>query len=251
MKLDPDFGRAWATLASIYWTAYRNGMAWSFIVKPNNSQNINMSWIGARDKAEIYLRKAKRNPTPLAHQIASLIWSDFRRFDEGILEAEKAVALDPNDPEGHLAMAWALIFAGHPKAAIPFAENAIRLDPYFPATYRFALGTAQLMLKHYAAAETILKAAFELNPQEMEILAPLAVAYARLGKNGEAKAALQKYTDFWRYFAPKIEAHLVFWTFKRETDIRLFGGGLIKAGLCCDDQLEKYIGKLRKGGTLE
>jgi hypothetical protein len=33
--------------------------------------------------------------------------------------------------------------------------------------------------------------------------------------------------------------------------MRLFGGGLVKAGLCCDDQLEDYIGKLREGGTLE
>jgi hypothetical protein len=34
-------------------------------------------------------------------------------------------------------------------------------------------------------------------------------------------------------------------------NIRLFGGGLVKAGLCCDEQLEMYIGSLRLGGTLE
>ena len=34
-------------------------------------------------------------------------------------------------------------------------------------------------------------------------------------------------------------------------DFRLFGGGLVKAGLCCDNQLEVYIGRLRQGGTLE
>ena len=41
------------------------------------------------------------------------------------------------------------------------------------------------------------------------------------------------------------------WPFKREVDFRLFGEGLIKAGLCCQDQLEVYIGNLRQGGTLE
>jgi hypothetical protein len=41
------------------------------------------------------------------------------------------------------------------------------------------------------------------------------------------------------------------WQFKREADFRLFGEGLIKAGLCCDDQLEAYIARLRQGGTLE
>jgi tetratricopeptide (TPR) repeat protein len=159
--------------------------------------------------------------------------------------------MDPNDPEGHFAMAWALIFAGRPEAAISFAGNAIRLNPHFPANYRFALGTAQLMLERFTAAETTLKSAFELNPEEMENLAPLAVAYAQLNKNERAKNALRKCTEFWINFAPRIEAHIVWWPFKREADIRLFGGGLVKAGLCCDNKLEEYIGKLRQGGTLE
>ena len=249
VELDPDFGRAWATLASVYWIAYRNGPSWSLIVKPAN--NTQISYFGARDYAVKYLAKAKRNPTPLAHQVESQIWWDFRQFDEALAEAEQAVALDLNDPEGHLAMAWALIFAGRSEAAISFAESAIRLDPHFPANYRFALGTAQLMLERFTAAETTLKSAFELNPEEIEILAPLAVAYAQLNKNEKAKSALKKYTDFWILWAPKIEIHMTYWPFKREADIRLFGGGLIKAGLCCDDQLEDYIGKLRLGGTLE
>ncbi len=41
------------------------------------------------------------------------------------------------------------------------------------------------------------------------------------------------------------------WPFKREADIRRFGGALVKAGLCCDDRLEAYIGRVRQGGTLE
>ena len=249
VELDPDYGQAWATLASVYWITYRKGYAWALIVNPDKPNAL--AWQETRNKAGQYLEQAMRNPTPLAHQIDSQIWWDLRQFDKALGEAEQAVALDPNDPEGHLAMAWALIFAGRAEAAISFAESAIRLDPYFPANYRFALGTAQLMLERYTAAETTLKSAFELNPGEMEIQAPLAVAYAQLGQKEEARAALQKYTDFWILWAPRIRTHMEFWPFKREADIRLFGGGLVKAGLCCDDQLEVYIGSLRQGGTLE
>ncbi len=102
-----------------------------------------------------------------------------------------------------------------------------------------------------AAAATTLKSAFELNPGEMEIQAPLAVAYAQLGQKQEAEAALQKYTDFLILWQPRIDTHMRSWPFKREADFRLFGGGLVKAGLCCDDQLETYIISLRQGGTLE
>jgi len=249
VELDPDFGQAWAALASVYWISYRKSYAWTLIVNPNRDNFV--SWLGTVQKAEQYLEQAKRNPTPLAHQIDSQMSSNFRQFDKAISEAERAVELDPNDPEGHLAMAWALIFAGRPEAAIASAEKGVQLDPYFPARYLFALGTAQLMLDRYAAAETTLKRALDLGPENMEILAPLTVAYARLGRQEEARAALQKYTDFWILYAPRIETHMEWWPFQREADIRRFGGGLVEAGLCCDDQLETYIGRVRQGGTLE
>ncbi len=249
VELDPDFGQAWAALASVYWISYRKSYAWTLIVNPHRDNFV--SWQGARHKAEQYLEQAKRNPTPLAHQIESQMSWNFRQFDKAISEAERAVELDPNDPEGHLAMAWALIFAGRAEAAIASAENGVQLDPYFPGSYLFALGTAQLMLDRYSEAETTLKRAFGLNPEDMNILAPLTVAYARLGRQEDARAALQKYTDFWILYAPRIETHMDWWSFKREADIRRFGEGLVKAGLCCEDRLEAYIGRVRQGGTLE
>jgi tetratricopeptide (TPR) repeat protein len=249
VELDPDYGQAWATLASIYWITYRKGYAWALIVNPDkpNFQALQET----RIKAVQFVEQAMRNPAPLAHQVESQIWWDFRQYDKALGEAEQAVALDSNDPEGHLAMAWALIFAGRAETAISFAESAIRLDPNFPANYRFALGTAQLMLERYTAAATTLESAIELNPGETEILAPLAVAYAQLGRKKEAKATLQKYTDFLIYWSPRIDKYMEWWPFKREADFRLFGSGLVKAGLCCEDQLETYIGSLRQGGTLE
>ena len=146
VELDPDYGQAWAALASIYLITYRKGsQIWSQIVNPDKSSQV--SWVGARDKAEIHLRQAMRNPTPLAHQIESQISWDYRQFERALSEARQAVALDQNDPEGHLAMAWALIFSGRAEAAIASTETAIRLDPNFPGSHLFALGTAQLMLE--------------------------------------------------------------------------------------------------------
>jgi TolB-like protein/class 3 adenylate cyclase/Flp pilus assembly protein TadD len=249
VELDPNFGQAWAALASVYWISYRKSYAWTLIVNPNRDNFVSSQ--GARHKAEQYLEQAKRKPTPLAHQIESQMSWNFRQFDKALNEAERAVALDPNDPDGHLAMAWALIFAGSADAAIASAENGVQLDPYFPGSYLFALGTAQLMLDRYTAAETTLKRALELSPENLEVLAPLTVAYARLGQLEEARTTLQEYTDFWILYAPRIETHMDWWPFKREADIRRFGGGLIKAGLCCEDQLEAYIGRVRQGGTLD
>jgi len=108
-----------------------------------------------------------------------------------------------------------------------------------------------MMLGRYSEAETTLKRALELSPENMEILAPLTVAYARLDRQEEAIATLRKYTDFWILYAPRIESHIEWWPFRREADIRRFGEGLVEAGLCCEDRLEAYIGRVRQGGTLE
>ena len=249
VELDPDYGQAWAALASVYWITHRKGTAWSLIVNPDKSNSV--SWNGARNKTEIYLRQAMRNPTPLAHQIESQISWDYRQFERALSEARQAVALDQNDPEGHLAMAWALIFSGRAEAAIASTETAIRLDPTFPGSHLFALGTAQLMLERYDEAQATLQRALAFIPEDLGIIVPLIIANARTGRQEEAKAALQNYKSIFLVNSPKIENYMPWWPFMRETDIRLFGGGLIKAGLCCQDQLEVYIGKLRQGGTLE
>ena len=110
IELDPEYGQAWAALASLYWTSYLKSYAWTLIVNPNRDNFV--SWLETRQKAAQYLENAMKYPTPLAHQVESQMSWDFRQFDKALSEAEQALILDPNDPEGHLAMAWALIFAG-------------------------------------------------------------------------------------------------------------------------------------------
>jgi tetratricopeptide (TPR) repeat protein len=249
VKLDPEYGQAWAALASIYWIAYRKGEAWTSLVNPD-PHNI-VSWTGARDKAEINLRQAMRYPTPLAYQVGSGISWDYRQFDRAIDEAQQAISLNQNDPAGHLAMAWALIFAGNAEAAIASAKTAMALDPSFPGSSLYALGTAQLMLANYDEAKATLQRALSFIPDEFGILVPLSIAYARTGQQGEAAAALRKHHSFSIFASPKIENYMPWWPFKREADNRLFGGGLVEAGMCCESQLEAHIDKLRLGGTLE
>ena len=248
-ELDPDYGRAWAALASIYWITYRKNFAWSFIVNPN--RDISVSWIGSFHKTVRYLKQAMQDPTPLAYQIESQISADYRQFDKALSEAEQAVTLDPNDPEGHQAMAWALIFAGRAEEAITSAETGMRLDPYYPAPHLYVLGTAHLMLQQYTQAEAALKRAFGLNPENKNILLPLTAAYGHLDKLQEARATLKQFDEFLIYWTPKIESHMQWWPFKREADVRLFGSGLVKAGLCCEEALEAYIDVIRRGSGLE
>ncbi len=107
------------------------------------------------------------------------------------------------------------------------------------------------MLKRYSEAATTLQRALAFTPENKAILMPLSIAYAQTGRQKEAKAALQGYRQIWIFNSTRIETYMIWWPFRHEADVRLFGEGLIKAGLCCKDQMEAYIDKLRQGGTLE
>jgi adenylate cyclase len=250
IKLDQNYGRAYAALGSIYWESWRQGESWTSKVNPDvNNQS---SYIGARYKAQKYVELALKNPTPLAHCVASAMAWNFRKFDGAIAEAKTAVQLDPNDPDGHIALAWALIFSGRPQEAAPEVDQAMRLDPLHPDIYAYVLGMSRLGMAQFEDAVTLLERARTRSAQDRDVNIPLTVAYERLGRHEDARIALQRYTAVWSMFSSAyVDSIMGWWPFKRESDIRRFGSSLIDAGLCCADRLERYIENLRQGGTLE
>jgi adenylate cyclase len=248
VKLDPNYGRAYAALAALYWQSVRQGYSWTLKVIPDTANYV--SFTSARVKAEKFSQLAMRNPSPLAHQVASAMYWDYRQFDAAINEAERAVTLDPNDPDGHVALAWALIFDGTYRSSLESVERAMRLDPLHPGDYMLVLGVAQLGLGRYEEAVTALERAHERSPEYRDVNLPLAVTYSHLGNDEEARSALKRYTD-WTAFTTNVDDVLGWWPFKQEADIRRFGVGLIEAGLCCEDILEDHVEQLRLGGTLQ
>ena len=104
VELDPDYGRAYAGLGLAYLRGCK--LRWQ---KP-----LNMSAGAANGMAKQYLKEAKSRPSSLANVAASRIELYNSRYDEALTEATRAIAKDPNDPEGHIAMAWAMITTGKP-----------------------------------------------------------------------------------------------------------------------------------------
>ncbi len=253
IKLDPDYGQAYAALASLYWIAFRHGDPWTAKISPDNANFVSLMRV--RANLDKYAELAMKHPTPLAHKVTSARSWDFRQFDDAIVEAERAIALDPNDADGHVALAWALIFSGRPREAVDAVDQAMRLDPLRPGAYMYVLGMARLVLRQYEDSVPLLERARERRPDYGEINLPLVVAYTNLGRHEKAEAALKRYTEIqtqtFSYKRSKVDGVMSWIPFKRETDIRHFGGALVQAGLCCVELLNQYIKHLRLGGTLQ
>ena len=182
VALDPHYGEAYAALAMTYWESSLN--LWTFY--------LGMAWWEARDLAEGYLQMAMRNPSPLAHQVASKMLIDQQKHQDALTEAQRAIALDPNDANSYLAMAYVLVYSGKPQEAFEFVEKAVRLNPYYPSYYLYVLGLAHFAAEQFKEATLLFERALKRNPENYVPLIPLAAAHAHLGHRQEAMATIEK-----------------------------------------------------------
>jgi TolB-like protein/Flp pilus assembly protein TadD len=181
VERDPNYSRAFAALAAVYWEAAR-----SFWQK-----YLDMTRGEAEMMAKIYLAEAMQNPTPLAHWIASDMLRADRKYQEAITEATRAIALDANDPIGYFAMANALIWAGNPADAAEFIKKAMRLDPRYPSNYLYVLGKARFFMGRYDDAAATMEEVNQHYSGYTWSYFYLAATYGQLGREQEARSAIK------------------------------------------------------------
>jgi len=154
-----------------------------------------------------------------------------KRWDEAIAEAERAIALDANDPDGYVAMSRVLVRVGRPAEGLEFINKAMRLDP--KSEYLYRLGDAQFHLERYDEAAATMLRATKRNPGIDSNFLLLAAAYGQLGREQEAKPAIETFNKMRAKagLRPYTLADVGSWSFKYSADRERLRDGLRKAGL--------------------
>ena len=223
LELDPEYPRAYAALAATYWQSWKR--FWSERVGLQR-------WHDARVEAEKFLEKAKRHPTSLTHQLAADMLSQRQRHEEAIAEAERAVALDPNDADSYMALAGALSLAGRPDEARQLVERAMRLNPHYPPSYLYQLGLAQFGTERFEKAAASLERATALNPDDRWSFRLLLATYGFLNRSEEAAGVLETVDKNWLGMDPLTVRAAAFWhPFKEPADAERLAEGLRRAGV--------------------
>jgi TolB-like protein/DNA-binding winged helix-turn-helix (wHTH) protein/Tfp pilus assembly protein PilF len=127
-----------------------------------------------------------------AHQWYSQYLCHLGRFDECIVEAEKAHGLDPSNLVAAAHVGLCLYWAQRHREAITPIRKLLEFEPDFRLGRRF-LGQAYEQDQNYSQAVTELRRAAELSQTAPVDLAALGHAYAVSGQRAEALAVLQKF----------------------------------------------------------
>jgi adenylate cyclase len=127
-----------------------------------------------------------------AHDASGLVQRQLQNFEKAEVELERAIALDRNFALPYFELGNVEVFLGKPDKALPLFEQAERLSPHDSrlAFFLAAIGWCHLLLgDDKAGIEWGLKAR-SVNPTYTWANLLLADAYAHLGDEKEARAAL-------------------------------------------------------------
>ncbi len=217
IALDPNYAEAWAWLSEMYLDEYRFGYNQRPDPKP-------------LDRALNAARRAVAlDPTSAMGHLAVASAHYFRRErDQFAVEAEQALALNPNNAFVLARVGVCFTGIGQLERGMALAKKAIALNPHHPGWYYF-----MVFMYHYRKGEYEEALAVAQKWNEPEFYwnqVHLAQAYAYLGRKEEAQAAVAKLLQLYPDFPKNAWKEWRIWLVSEDI-IQHEAEGLRKAGL--------------------
>jgi adenylate cyclase len=218
MALDPQFPAAYSLLASIHAMDVMQG----FSKSPGESYK----------QALELIKKAIAMDDLDGENHSRLGWLYVltgRQYDKAFAECERGIDLAPNSASARMWMAFVLTFAGRPEEALPYAEQALRLDPFAPGWWYRQLGQSYFFAGRYEEAIAAHKKSLNRSPNDLLTHMALTTAYSWAGRHEEARAQAAEILRIDPKFS--VEERAKFMPCKNQADLDRYLDGLRKAGL--------------------
>jgi TolB-like protein len=157
--------------------------------------NVFFRYLELSQSAKEFERSIELNPNyPTAYQwYGRLTLLAMGQFDRAMAEAKRAVELDPISPIGRTDVATVYMVARRYDEAIAQLRNTLETDPDFYWAHR-QLGLSLELKGAHGDAIVEYQRASELN-DDPRVLAFIAHAMARIGRDAEARAILAQLTE--------------------------------------------------------
>jgi len=174
IKLDPNFARAYSTLALTYVDEYR--YKW-----PSGSENPLLQTLRLAQKAV-----AIDNSLPQAYWSLAYAQLHLHRYDQAIASIDQALRVKPSYADGYAILALIHIYRGDAEQGMKMIRQAMRLNPDYPAQYVSVLGQAYYYLGDFENAATVLRDAIDKNFSLRTAHIMLTASLSQLGLQDEA-----------------------------------------------------------------
>ncbi|WP_342237676.1 tetratricopeptide repeat protein [Inquilinus sp. OTU3971] len=176
---DPDYADAWAALALVYADIVRFGV-----------QTDPLPFDPLERALELAQRAVTLSPdTPLGYQALHLVFWLRRDVEQSFAAARAGLAQAPNNPELLADLGGRLCLRGQFAEGLPLLTESFSRNPGQSTFYRLGFFVAYYMDRQYQAA---LNEALKIDlPDNRFTQIARATAYAELGRNDEATAAIK------------------------------------------------------------
>lgn len=174
IEIDPNFSRAYSTLALTHVDDYR--YQWN---------------AGSQDSLQTAVILAKKalaidNRLPQAYWALAYGQTHLRQYQQAIVSLEEALKVHPNFADGYAYLALINIYADAPSQGLKMIRKAMQLNPNYPAQYLSVLGQAHYSLKEYEDAVPIFRNAINKNYGLLTAHIMLTATLSQLGLKDEA-----------------------------------------------------------------
>ena len=140
-----------------------------------------------------------------------------------------AVELNPNGAPCFMMLGDSLRYTGRNEEAITAYKKAIRLNPFPPSTFLYALARSYFFTGQYEEGIATSRQAIQRAPNSIPSYLSLAVNLVASGRDEEARAEVAEILRLNPKFSLDYVAKI--WPFKKQAEKELFINTLRKAGM--------------------
>jgi TolB-like protein/Flp pilus assembly protein TadD len=219
IKLDPTYAEAYAGLGVTYFAD------WFYQWNTDPAQSL--------ERADELARQAIAldDSLPGPHSVLGMALAWKRQHEQAIAAGRRAITLAPNDAPGYVTLGVIFVYVGRTEEGIEMIKKGMRLNPQYPPINLMQLGWAYRVAGQNEEAIAYLKKAAALIPNENATHINLAISYAELGREDEARAEVAEILRIAPQFSVYVERMRQTLPYKDPAEIERIIAGLRKAGL--------------------
>jgi adenylate cyclase len=215
--LDPDYARAHTNLA----LTHSRDVVWGWTDQREEPIRLALQYIDRADRLD---------PTDSRMYFARTSLSiSQRHYDRALVEARRAIELEPNYADGYGTLAFVLFNMGELEEALPAIHTANRLNPRYPFVYSWIEGHIYFLMKEYEKAVPFFREVLEQNPAFASGRLTLIASYGHLGMEDDAEWEIDELLTVRPEYSLSVAREES--TYKRPQDLETFVEGLRRAGI--------------------